>query len=117
MPLEAFSPAKIELVKYIDKVFETLKENASLKTINLHHEIEENTIVFADKKMLLSIIQNIVSNAIKHTEPGGKISISSKINEDKLVVQIKDTGIGMSKDIQKKLFTPQVKSAFRKKRK
>ena len=106
---EAFSPAKIELVKYIDKVFETLKENASLKTINLHHEIEENTIVFADKKMLLSIIQNIVSNAIKHTEPGGKISISSKINEDKLVVQIKDTGIGMSKDIQKKLFTPQVK--------
>lgn len=106
---EVFSPAKIELVKYVEKVFETLKETASLKTINLHHEIEENTTVFADKKMLLSIIQNIVSNAIKHTEPGGKISISSKINEDKLVVQIKDTGIGMSKDIQKKLFTPQVK--------
>lgn len=106
---EVFSPAKIELVKYVEKVFETLKETASLKTINLHHEIEENTTVFADKKMLLSIIQNIVSNAIKHTEPGGKISISSKINEDNLVVQIKDTGIGMSKDIQKKLFTPQVK--------
>lgn len=106
---EVFSPAKIELIKYVEKVFETLKETASLKTINLHHEIEENTTVFADKKMLLSIIQNIVSNAIKHTEPGGKISISSKINEDKLVVQIKDTGIGMSKDIQKKLFTPQVK--------
>lgn len=111
---EVFSPDKIELVKYVEKVFETLRETASLKEINFHHEIEKNTIVFADTKMLLSIIQNIVSNAIKHTEPGGTISISSKTNDNKIVVQIKDTGVGMSKEIQKKLFTPQVKALSEK---
>ena len=107
---EVFTPTKIKLIEYINKVFETLNETASINTINLHHEIEENTSVFADGKMLISIIQNIVSNAIKHTGKGGSITVSSKSKDDKIIVQIKDTGIGMSKEIMDKLFTPQMKS-------
>lgn len=105
---EVFSPRKIELVEYVQKVFDTLNDTASLNAINLHHEIKENTSVFADGKMLLSVIQNIVSNAIKHSLPGGKITVSAKTKEDKIIVQIKDSGIGMSKEIQGKLFTPQM---------
>lgn len=107
---DVFSPTKIKLKEYINKVFESLKETASINTINLHHEIEANTSVFADSKMLVSIIQNIVSNAIKHTEKGGTITITAKRKEDKIIVQVKDTGIGMSKEIIEKLFTPQMKS-------
>ena len=116
---EAFSPTEIKLTEYIGKVFETLNETASINTINLHHEIEENTTVFADGKMLISIIQNIVSNAIKHIEKGGTITISAKSKDDKIIVQVKDTGIGMSKEIMEKLFTPQMKtlSETRKKNK
>ena len=116
---EVFFPKKINLTDYISKVFETLNDTASINTINLHHEIDENTFVFADAKMLISIIQNIVSNAIKHTEKGGKITISAKSNADKIIVQIKDTGVGMSKKIIEKLFTPQMKalSETRKKNK
>jgi two-component system CheB/CheR fusion protein len=105
---EVFSPTKIELVKYINQVFDKLNEIASVNAINLHHEIEENESVFADGKMLLSILQNIVSNAIKHTKPGGKISITAKRNEDKLIIEVKDSGIGMSKEIMEKLFAPQM---------
>jgi len=107
---DVFSPTKVKLTEYIDKVFATLNETASINTINLHHEIEENTTVFADGKMLISIIQNIVSNAIKHTEKGGTITISAKTKDDKIIVQVKDTGIGMSKEIIEKLFTPQMKT-------
>jgi PAS domain S-box-containing protein len=116
---DTFSPEKIKLTEYIDKVFETLNETASLNTINLHHEIEADTSVFADGKMLISIIQNIVSNAIRHTEKGGEITINATKNEDKIMVQVKDTGIGMSKEIMEKLFTPQMKtlSEARKKNK
>ncbi|TDE41931.1 PAS domain-containing sensor histidine kinase [Flavobacterium rhamnosiphilum] len=105
---EVFSPRKIELVQYVQKVFDTLNDTASLNTINLHHEIDVNTKVFADGKMLLSVIQNIVSNAIKHSLPGGEIMVSAKTKEDKIIVQIKDSGVGMSKEIQDKLFTPQM---------
>ena len=83
------------------------------------HEIEEDTSVFADGKMLISIIQNIVTNAIKHTEKGGTITVTSKSKDDKIIVQVKDTGVGMSKEIMKNLFTPQMKtlSEARKKNK
>jgi two-component system CheB/CheR fusion protein len=107
---DVFSPTKLKLTDYINKVFETLNETASVNMINLHHEIGENCEVFADGKMLISIIQNIVSNAIKHTGKGGTITITAKSTEDKIVVQVKDTGIGMSKEIIAKLFTPQMKT-------
>lgn len=105
---DAFSPKKIKLIGYVQKIFDKLNDAAQLNTINLHHEIEENESVFADGKMLLSVLQNIVSNAIKHSNAGGKITISAKRKEDKVIVEIKDNGIGMSKEILEKLFTPQM---------
>lgn len=106
---DGFSPTKIKLTDYINKVFETLNDTASINIINLHQEIEPDTSVFADDKMLISIIQNIVSNAIKHTGKGGTITVSAKNVEDKIVVQVKDSGVGMSKEIMDNLFTPQMK--------
>ena len=116
---DQFSPTQIKLTDYIDKVFAALKESASVNMINLHHEIEVNTSVFADGKMLISIIQNIVSNAIKHTKKGGAITVSAKSKDDKIIVQVKDTGVGMTEEIMEKLFTPQMKtlSQTRKKNK
>jgi len=107
---EVFSPTKIELVKVINHVFDKLKEIANVNAVNLHHEIEENESVFADGKMLLSILQNIVSNALRHTNPGGNITITAQRSEGKVIVEVKDNGIGMSKEITEKLFTPQMAS-------
>jgi len=107
---EVFSPTKLKLTDYINKVFEALNETALINTINLHHEIEENTSVFADGKMLVSIIQNIISNAIKHTGKGGTVTVSAKAEGDKIIVRVMDTGIGMSKEIIVKLFSPQIKT-------
>ncbi len=104
---QVFSPTKIDLLHFVESVFETLKESAGLKTINLHHDIAENTVVFADEKMLISILQNIVSNAIKHSNNDSKVIISSKFYDNKVIVEIKDNGIGMSKEIQNKLFSPE----------
>lgn len=107
---ETFVPTKIELVHYVKQVFDSLKETASINTINLHSEIEENCNVFADEKMLISILQNIVSNAIKHSHKGGKITLSAKQSDDMMIITIKDSGKGMSREIQDKLFAPQIKS-------
>lgn len=107
---DIFTPKKIELSEYVTKVFDTLKEIASINTINLQHKIKENTIVFADEKMLISVLQNLVSNAIKYSSKGGLITVTAKKNEDKIIVEVKDTGIGMSKEIRDKLFTPQISS-------
>lgn len=107
---EAFSPGKLKLIDSVVKVFEALNETATINEISLHQNIEEKTEVFADKKMLISILQNLVSNAIKHSESGDTISISAKVTDDKVTVQVKDNGIGMSKEVIKNLFKPQLKT-------
>ena len=107
---ESFSPTKLELELYVKRVFSTLRETATINAINLHHEIEEKTVVFADSKMLLSILQNIISNAIKHCSSNGKISVIAKRSEDKIVVEVRDTGCGMSEEIRERLFKPQIDS-------
>ena len=116
---DVFNPEQIKLTDYINKVFESLNETANINTINLNHEIESNISVFADGKMLISILQNIVSNAIKHTEKDGSVTISATTQDDKIIVRIQDNGIGMSQEIMEKLFTPQMKrlSKSRKKNK
>lgn len=105
---EVFTPTKFELFPYVGKVFETLKEVAAVKEIILYNKIEETDSVFADKKMVLSILQNLVSNAIQHTPQGGKIIVSATTKEDKMIIEVKDNGNGMSKEILEKLFTPQL---------
>ncbi|MFV8354610.1 ATP-binding protein [Flavobacterium sp. XS1P32] len=105
---EAFSPTKIAPFQYVQKVFESLEKSASLNEIQLQNDIEINTSVFADEKMLISIIQNIISNAIKHSFIGGKIVVSAAVEAEKVIIQIKDFGMGMSQDVQDKLFTPQM---------
>jgi two-component system CheB/CheR fusion protein len=114
---DVFSPTKINLTDYINKVFETLNETALINTINLHHDIDADTTVFADSKMLISIIQNIVSNAIKHTEEGGTVTVSAKTKDDKIIVQVKDSGVGMSKEIMENLFTPRMKTLIEARKK
>ena len=107
---ETFTPENIKLADLVRKVFDILKENAAMKEINLYNKIEENVFVFADEKMVLSILQNLISNAIKFTQQGGEITATAKRKEDEIIVKIKDTGIGMSKEIQEKVLTSEAES-------
>ena len=105
---EVFSPTKIKPFTYVQKVFDSLREKASLNAINLYNKIEKDINVFADGKMLFSVVQNIINNAFKHCLSGGEITVSAKIVAEKLVIQIKDSGVGMSQEVVDKLFTPQM---------
>lgn len=107
---DIFSPVKIDLSKYVKRVFETLHEIAANKSIHLQNDVEENTLAFADEKMLRSILQNLISNAITYSYHGGTVTVSAKITNDMVMVEVKDRGIGMSKEKQEKLFTPQLKN-------
>jgi two-component system CheB/CheR fusion protein len=105
---EAFNPARIELAEYVKNSFKTLNEIAVKNNIQLRFSVEEKLEVFADGRMLHSILQNIISNSIKHSCPGSEVFVSARRNEDEIVVSVKDTGTGMSKETTKKLFIPQL---------
>ncbi len=97
---------KIEcrLKKLIDSIIETYNQNASRKNISIANNVSSNIIAFIDKPSLSFAFGNIINNAIKFTETGGKININSKLKSDNIEISVEDTGIGMSHETIKKLF-------------
>jgi signal transduction histidine kinase len=80
-------------------------ESANHKEIEIAYDIPIGLTVFADKNLLQTIIRNLVSNAVKFTEKGGKIIISACATSDNSVeIAIKDSGIGMNFRILNNLF-------------
>ncbi len=60
--------------------------------------------VKADELMVKTILRNLLVNAIKFTKPGGSVQISLTKSDNKVVVSVADTGIGMSVEEKTKLF-------------
>jgi signal transduction histidine kinase len=61
--------------------------------------------VFADKSRIVQVLMNLVDNAIKFTPPGGRVTITSEVNEEaRAVVAVEDTGIGIGKEDLGRIF-------------
>ena len=103
--LTAFEPQLFLLSPKISGIMALVTEAAKEKGISINYDIPEDLSVFADRNMLESIIRNLSSNAVKFTNKGGGVFVSAKSLPDNSVeISIKDTGIGMGKDITDNLF-------------
>ena len=83
------------------QLFRTIADH---KGIKFSVDMEGNFDVFADKNMLLTVVRNLISNAIKFTSKGGAINIIVKQDNQFHKVTIKDTGIGFNEKTAKKIF-------------
>lgn len=95
---------KIRLFELINSAIITQQLNARNKGIKLRSVCEENITVHADINMIDTVIRNLLSNAIKFTNQNGKITIRAIIRSKRVVVSVKDTGIGMSSEMVNDLF-------------
>lgn len=99
----AFEPNEFD----IKQVFDANKElyKGAAKNKNLSVEISSGSYrVSADYEMINFIVRNLLNNAIKFSYPNGNIMISSESKDGKLVVAVKDEGIGMDEELLQKLF-------------
>ncbi len=83
-----------------------------IRTIEIAVEIAGEQKIFADINMLQTVIRNLVSNAVKFTPKGGKITVSAKTTGDKNIeISINDTGIGMNQTTIGNLFRLDVQTS------
>ena len=85
------------------EVTNTLQNVAANKNIALTNHIEQQQ-VYADCDMFALVVRNLTMNAIKYTSEGGEVTLASELSDDLLIISVKDTGIGMSQEIQNNLF-------------
>ena len=83
----------------------TFHEQAESKKINLYYKVEDNLPkVNVDFEKITWVINNLVSNSLKHTSAGDEISISAALRNGKIYTIVKDTGIGIPEEFQEKIF-------------
>jgi signal transduction histidine kinase len=81
-----------------------VKLTANTKNILINYFTAEEIIIFADKNILDTILRNLISNAIKFTNNGGKIDIYAEINHKIVTITVSDNGIGITQKLKNKLF-------------
>lgn len=74
------------------------------KNLEINTAIEEDVQVTADPELLSLVWNNLFSNAIKFTEPGGTVSLALTAAGDSAVVRISDTGCGIRPEVGKHIF-------------
>ncbi len=98
------SPETISLQELVNNTFRFLQPQATKKEISLIDEIQDGMQIEADMNMMKSVMQNLVNNAIKFTHTGGEIRVQASETDKKVVITVKDNGIGISGENIKKLF-------------
>ena len=99
-----FQPKVLNLLSTCNGVLDILDPGAFAKNITISGLKIEHINVYADEDMLKTILLNLVSNAIKFTNSGGKISINAEQNSENVTISVSDNGVGISSDNLSKLF-------------
>lgn len=74
------------------------------KEIEIETDITDGVYVDADKELLSLVWNNLLSNALKFTEPGGVVTLNLYADEDYAYIQVKDTGCGMTPETGQNIF-------------
>jgi signal transduction histidine kinase len=103
-----FNPIRLNSFEYIQETIQVQLLAANAKSITIKNIATTDLIAFADRNMVLTVLRNMVANAIKYTHRNGTIEIKSysKTFHDKpfVVFAVKDNGTGIAKDKMNKLF-------------
>lgn len=98
---------KFDISTVFNEVKTVITPLATKKNIVIQHNFDpELTSIKADKGKIKQVFYNLISNAIKFSPQNGTIVIEGQRNGNMLQISIKDNGIGISKENQKKLFKP-----------
>ena len=74
------------------------------KGIDIETDIDDDVMVVEDKELLSLVWHNLISNALKFTEPGGVVSLSVYADEEYAYVAVKDSGCGMNEETGRNIF-------------
>ncbi|MFN6092273.1 MAG: ATP-binding protein [Bacteroidota bacterium] len=99
-----YDPELFEINNIVKESIQLLGCNAEEKMISIYNNIKKESVVYADKIMISTVLRNLISNAIKFTRPEGIITISSDQKQDEIIISVNDNGIGMTKEESEKLF-------------
>ena len=99
-----FIPEPVSLKGIVSKSIKTVESQAINKGITIINDVPDDLKIQGDKNLLSVVLRNLITNAIKFTHNNGSIAIMANANGKVVEVSVIDTGIGIPKEHQHKLF-------------
>ena len=96
-------PQKLDISGLADGVVEVMNSVAEVKHIKLIRTDHESFFVYVDIEMIKSVLRNLISNAVKFSNPDSDIKVGIKAEDGKVIVSVTDSGKGIKKEDQHKL--------------
>jgi signal transduction histidine kinase len=99
-----YQPDTFELATALTNEITLIRNMAANKGITLDVRIPDGALVTADSNMLSTILRNLLTNAVKFTAAGGKVSLVGETSGDRWIITVSDTGQGMTSEQISDLF-------------
>ena len=94
----------VDIARIIKDVMAGYDNVAQIKNIEMYYKGRKKLLCSGDKRYIIMIIENLVSNAIKYSNPGSKVILELKKADSNIVLKVKDRGIGIREEDMDKLF-------------
>jgi two-component system phosphate regulon sensor histidine kinase PhoR len=100
-----FKFENISLHNVIERAVETIDILVQQRNGKIHLNLDAiNPVIFGDEEHLLNLINNLLDNAIKYSPESPDITVTTNNNEKGIIMSVEDKGIGMSKNVQSRIF-------------
>ncbi len=97
---------RTNLEEYIKRTVEETKHYMPEKNIKFILKMDKLPIFEVDPDRVMQVLRNLLNNAVKFCDDGGKIKIRVKLKKDHIFFSVRDNGVGISQEDQKRLFEP-----------
>ena len=92
-----------KIYRVIEDVIELYQQTIISKGVTIHNNISTTTEVYSDIDIIATVLRNILSNAVKFTPNGKSIYIQQSNLKNKILISVKDEGVGITDDVLKKI--------------
>lgn len=96
----------VELGTIVERAVETVRPCVETRGHTLNVTLAQSIVLYADAARLQQVLVNLLNNAAKYTDRGGRIDVDVRLEHGHVVLSVKDTGIGIEPELLPRLFRP-----------
>jgi len=102
---QAFEFTSVSVAEAVERTARQHAEVAATNDVLLEIDSRcEDAVVWADRQGVRTLLDNLVDNAIKYTAPGGRVRVKWRTAQQRVVLEVEDTGIGIAEEDQQRIF-------------
>jgi signal transduction histidine kinase len=94
----------IPVASLVSRVLSEIAVGRAVTDVELREEVPEDLVVDADEERIHQVLFNLVDNAVRFTPPGGSVAIGARRDDDRILVSVTDTGVGIGPEHLPRLF-------------